>query len=171
MRGTKTERSDRLPPDASAAGSAPEGRAESARPRAGPVGQRAADLAVACRKLGVPVVTPNDLRRTFASRGSSGGRVELCRLAAARPQQQHDGGARLWPPGPAHHAGRHGQASRLGTPGRFSADDTRSKIRVSFSEPFRPTHRRVRPVPCTDLCFLPDAQREIIDRIGSRDGN
>ena len=55
------------PPGASAAGSAPKGRAESARPRAGPWGSVRRDLAVACRKLGVPVVTPNDLRRTFAS--------------------------------------------------------------------------------------------------------
>jgi integrase len=67
LRGTKTERSDRLIP------LHPRLAARLAQERKirGPVlaswGSVRRDLATACKKAGVPVVTPNDLRRTFAS--------------------------------------------------------------------------------------------------------
>lgn len=67
LRGTKTERSDRIIPLHPRLAA----RLASERRIRGPVlaswGSVRRDLALACRKAGVPVVTPNDLRRTFAS--------------------------------------------------------------------------------------------------------
>jgi len=67
LRGTKTERSDRLIPlhPRLAARLTAERRARGAV--LAPWGSVRRDLAVSCRRVGVPVVTPNDLRRTFAS--------------------------------------------------------------------------------------------------------
>jgi len=67
LRGTKTERSDRIIPlhPRLAARLSAERRVRG--PVLAPWGSVRRDLALACRKAGVPVVTPNDLRRTFAS--------------------------------------------------------------------------------------------------------
>lgn len=67
LRGRKTERSDRFVPLHPRLSE----MLSSARAVRGPVLQPwpsvRRDLAVACASLGLPVVTPNDLRRTFAS--------------------------------------------------------------------------------------------------------
>ncbi|HNN97208.1 site-specific integrase [Haliangium sp. UPWRP_2] len=67
VRGTKTERSDRLLPMHPRLAQRPKDERKVRGPVLAPWGSVRRDLAVACRKLGVPVVTPNDLRRTFAS--------------------------------------------------------------------------------------------------------
>lgn len=66
IRGTKTQQSDRFVPLHPRLSQALQGRV-----RRGPLLEDwpnvRRDLAVACKRAGAPVVTPNDLRRTFAS--------------------------------------------------------------------------------------------------------
>lgn len=67
LRGTKTERSDRLIPLHPRLAARLQAERRHRGPVLAPWGSVRRDLAVACRRVGVPVVTPNDLRRTFAS--------------------------------------------------------------------------------------------------------
>lgn len=67
LRGTKTERSDRLIPLHPRLAARLKAERRHRGPILAPWGSVRHDLAVACRRVGAPVVTPNDLRRTFAS--------------------------------------------------------------------------------------------------------